>query len=78
MGVIAETANRVAVMYSGRIVEIGPVAEVLHNPKHPYTKGLMAAIPDMNEATEFCIKLTARCLTSPIFRPAVLSTIVAE
>lgn len=53
MGVIAETANRVAVMYSGRIVEIGPVAEVLHNPKHPYTKGLMAAIPDMNEATEF-------------------------
>lgn len=53
MGVIAETANRVAVMYSGRIVEIGPVAEVLHNPKHLYTKGLMAAIPDMNEATEF-------------------------
>lgn len=53
MGVIAETANRVAVMYSGRIVEIGPVAEVLHNPKHPYTKGLMAAIPDMNETTEF-------------------------
>ena len=53
MGVIAETANRVAVMYSGRIVEIGPVAEVLHNPKHPYTKGLMAAIPDMSETTEF-------------------------
>ena len=53
MGVIAETANRVAVMYSGRIVEIGPVAEVLHNPKHPYTKGLMAAIPDMTETTEF-------------------------
>ena len=53
MGVIAETANRVAVMYSGRIVEIGPVAEVLHNPKHPYTKGLMAAIPDMNETAEF-------------------------
>ena len=40
-------------MYSGRIVEIGPVAEVLHNPKHPYTKGLMAAIPDMSETTEF-------------------------
>ena len=53
MGVIAETANRVAVMYSGRIVEIGPVAEVLHNPKHPYTRGLMAAIPDMSETTEF-------------------------
>ncbi|HIU73193.1 MAG TPA: ABC transporter ATP-binding protein [Candidatus Aphodousia faecipullorum] len=50
MGVIAETADRVAVMYSGRIVEIGPVAEVLHDPKHPYTKGLMAAIPNMKEA----------------------------
>ena len=53
MGVIAETADRVAVMYSGRIVEIGPVAEVLHNPKHPYTKGLMAAIPDMRESGGF-------------------------
>ena len=53
MGVIAETADRVAVMYSGRIVEIGPVAEVIHNPKHPYTQGLMAAIPDMSEDAEF-------------------------
>ena len=74
MGVIAETANRVAVMYSGRIVEIGPVAEVLHNPKHPYTKGLMAAIPDMNETLNFYIKLTERCPTSPIFRLVALST----
>jgi len=45
MGVIAETADRVAVMYAGRIVEIGPVAEVIHSPQHPYTKGLMGAIP---------------------------------
>ena len=45
MGVIAETAYRVAVMYAGRIVEIGPVHEVVKNPKHPYTKGLMGAIP---------------------------------
>ncbi len=47
MGVIAETANRVAVMYSGRIAEIGPVADVVHKPKHPYTVGLMGAIPDL-------------------------------
>ena len=45
MGVIAETADRVAVMYAGRIAEIGPVREVVQNPRHPYTKGLMGAIP---------------------------------
>jgi peptide/nickel transport system ATP-binding protein len=47
MGVIAETCDRVAVMYAGRVVEIGPVREVIHAPAHPYTAGLMAAIPDM-------------------------------
>jgi len=45
MGVIAETADRVAVMYAGRIVEIGPVREVIHAPRHPYTAGLMGSIP---------------------------------
>jgi len=45
MGVIAETCDRVAVMYAGRIVEIGPVADVIHRPAHPYTEGLMASIP---------------------------------
>lgn len=45
MGVIAETADRVAVMYAGRIVEIGPVADVIRHPKHPYASGLMGAIP---------------------------------
>ena len=47
MGVIAETCDRVAVMYAGRIAEIGPVHEVINHPAHPYTAGLMAAIPDM-------------------------------
>ena len=47
MGVIAETCDRVAVMYAGRIAEIGPVHEVIHQPAHPYTSGLMASIPDM-------------------------------
>ncbi len=45
MGVIAETANRVAVMYAGRLVEIGAVRDVIKQPKHPYTVGLMGAIP---------------------------------
>jgi peptide/nickel transport system ATP-binding protein len=45
MGVIAETADRVAVMYAGRLVEIGPVEAVIARPNHPYTKGLMGSIP---------------------------------
>ena len=47
MGVIAETADRVAVMYAGRIAEIGPVREVIHQPRHPYTVGLMGSIPKL-------------------------------
>ncbi|MBV9753504.1 MAG: ABC transporter ATP-binding protein [Hyphomicrobiales bacterium] len=47
MGVIAETADRVAVMYAGRIAEIGRVEEVVRDPLHPYAKGLMAAIPTL-------------------------------
>jgi len=47
MGVIAETCDRVAVMYAGRIAEIGPVHDVINQPAHPYSMGLMAAIPDI-------------------------------
>jgi peptide/nickel transport system ATP-binding protein len=52
MGVIAETCDRVAVMYAGRIAEIGPVHEVINQPAHPYTMGLMAAIPDITVERE--------------------------
>jgi peptide/nickel transport system ATP-binding protein len=47
MGVIAETADRVAVMYAGRFAEIGLVADVIHRPRHPYTVGLMGSIPSI-------------------------------
>ena len=47
MGVIAETADRVAVMYAGRVVEVGPVADIIHRSQHPYTKGLMGSIPSI-------------------------------
>jgi peptide/nickel transport system ATP-binding protein len=52
MGVIAETADRVAVMYAGRIAEVGPVKNVIKQPKHPYTVGLMGAIPMVGHDVE--------------------------
>jgi peptide/nickel transport system ATP-binding protein len=52
MGVIAETADRVAVMYAGRIAEIGPVQRVIHDPQHPYTTGLMGSIPSVGQDLE--------------------------
>jgi peptide/nickel transport system ATP-binding protein len=52
MGVIAETADRVAVMYAGRIVEIGAVRQVVRHPSHPYTIGLMGSIPPINRRLE--------------------------
>ncbi len=52
MGVIAETCDRVAVLYAGRVAEIGPVREVIHHSAHPYTAGLMAAIPDITQDLE--------------------------
>jgi oligopeptide/dipeptide ABC transporter ATP-binding protein len=45
LGVVAETADRVAIMYAGRIVEEGPVREIFQHPQHPYTRGLLASIP---------------------------------
>lgn len=52
MGVIAETADRVAVMYAGRIAEMGSVDDVVRRPRHPYTEGLMASIPSMHGDVE--------------------------
>lgn len=46
LAVVAQIASRIAVMYAGHIVEQGPAAEILYRPRHPYTRGLMAATPD--------------------------------
>ncbi|TIM47975.1 ABC transporter ATP-binding protein [Mesorhizobium sp.] len=51
LGVVAEIADRVAVMYAGRIVESGPVSEVFNRPRHPYTAGLMRSVPRLGQAT---------------------------
>ncbi len=47
IGIVAELADRVAVMYAGRMVEIGPVQDVFHRTLHPYTKGLLASVPSI-------------------------------
>ena len=57
MGVIAETADRVAVMYAGRIAEIGPVRDVIQAPRHPYTEGLMGSIPTMAERRDRLVQI---------------------
>jgi peptide/nickel transport system ATP-binding protein len=57
MGVIAEACDRVAVMYAGRIVEIGPVQDVIHRSAHPYTAGLMGAIPSLTGPRERLVQI---------------------
>lgn len=57
MGVIAETADRVVVMYAGRVAEVGPVRDVIHAPRHPYTSGLMGSIPSVYQHTERLVQI---------------------
>ncbi len=57
MGVIAETADRVAVMYAGRVAEIGPVRDVVQRPMHPYARGLMGAIPTLEASAERLVQI---------------------
>lgn len=52
LGVVAETCERVIVMYAGQIVEEAPVVEIFRNPQHPYTKGLIQSVPDMRYKKE--------------------------
>jgi peptide/nickel transport system ATP-binding protein len=57
MGVIAETADRVVVMYAGRVAEIGNVRDVIHAPSHPYTVGLMGSIPSVHQHVERLVQI---------------------
>jgi peptide/nickel transport system ATP-binding protein len=57
IGVIADTADRVAVMYAGRLVEIGPVKDVLRAPKHVYTAGLIGSIPSLNRRRDRLVQI---------------------
>ena len=57
MGVIAETADRVAVLYAGQIAEIGKTRDLIKSPKHPYTSGLMNSIPSMDHDEDRLIQI---------------------
>ncbi|HEY4623920.1 MAG TPA: ABC transporter ATP-binding protein, partial [Solibacillus sp.] len=52
LGVVANVADRVAVMYAGQIVEYGTVEDIFYNPQHPYTWGLLGSMPDLNNSTD--------------------------
>ena len=69
LGVIAQTADNVAVMYLGNIVESGPVKEIIKNPKHPYTQGLIDALPDINNLDAPLIPVPGS-IPSPLERPS--------
>lgn len=57
MGVIAETADRVAVLYAGRLAEIGPVKDVILRSEHPYTRGLMGSIPTLTQESDRLVQI---------------------
>ena len=69
LGVIAQTADTVAVMYLGSIVEKGPVREIIKNPKHPYTRGLLNALPDINNL-DAPLQPIPGSIPSPLERPS--------
>ena len=68
LGVIAQVADDVAVMYLGSVVEQGPVNEILKNPMHPYTKGLINALPDINNLDAPLTPIPGN-IPSPLDRP---------
>ncbi|MDB5527450.1 MAG: transporter ATP-binding protein [Devosia sp.] len=69
LGVVAEIADEIAVMYLGKIVERGPVNEVLRNPKHPYTRGLLASMPRLDGDFKAPLKAIPGMVPPPALRP---------
>jgi peptide/nickel transport system ATP-binding protein len=65
MGVVAETAQRVVVMYAGKVVEEAPVGELFARARHPYTQGLIRSIPRIDTAATHKVRLEAIAGTVP-------------
>ncbi len=69
MGVIAEMADDVVVMYLGRVVEVGPVDEIFHTPKHPYTRKLLASVPSIMSKPRTKLATISGTIPHPYSRP---------
>lgn len=69
LGIVAELCERVAVMYSGRIIEYGKVDDVFNNPRHPYTRGLIGSLPDINVKTDRLSPILGS-MPNPMFLPS--------
>jgi peptide/nickel transport system ATP-binding protein len=69
LGVIAQMANHVVVMYLGRVMETGPVDDIFHAPKHPYTRALLRSIPRMRGQTRVALPVISGALPHPFNRP---------
>jgi peptide/nickel transport system ATP-binding protein len=69
LGVIAEMADDVAVMYLGRVVEKGPVDEIFHHPQHPYTRALLRSIPSISSVPRAELPTIAGSIPHPYNRP---------
>jgi peptide/nickel transport system ATP-binding protein len=69
LGVIAQMATYVVVMYLGRVMEEGPVDEIFHAPKHPYTRALLRSIPSLYGETRVALPVIAGALPHPFNRP---------
>ncbi|HEY6714893.1 MAG TPA: ABC transporter ATP-binding protein, partial [Reyranella sp.] len=70
LGVIAQMASYVVVMYLGRVMEQGPVDDIFHAPKHPYTKALLRSIPSLYGETRVALPVISGSLPHPFNRPA--------
>ncbi|HZP98419.1 MAG TPA: ABC transporter ATP-binding protein [Reyranella sp.] len=69
LGVIAQMASYVVVMYLGRVMEEGPVDEIFHMPKHPYTRALLRSIPGLHGQTRVALPVISGALPHPFNRP---------
>ena len=69
LGVIAQTADHIAVMYLGQLMETGTTRSVIHQPRHPYTRGLLNAIPKLDELDAPLVAVSGD-IPSPLERPA--------
>ena len=69
LGVIAQLADDVVVMYLGRVMEVGPIDDIFHNPQHPYTKALMKSIPTINTVNRSRLPIIEGSIPHPFHRP---------